>query len=157
MISQPILDLIAKAANKHNLPVELVTAIVKVESGGNPWAVRFEPAFYDKYVSSIPKLYGAITRETERKLLATSFGLMQIMGQTARTQGYDGAFLTELCDPEIGLEWGCRYLENQRDRYEASYGINGVIASYNAGSVRLVNGKFRNQDYVDKVLSWMKK
>jgi soluble lytic murein transglycosylase-like protein len=38
---------------------------------------------------------------------ATSWGLMQVMGQSARELGYR-EFIPELCDPASGLYWGCK-------------------------------------------------
>jgi hypothetical protein len=35
---------------------------------------------------------------------------MQVMGQVAREHGFDGRFLTALCDPETGLDIGCTVL-----------------------------------------------
>ncbi len=76
---------------------------------------------------------------------------MQILGQTAREIGFDGTFLTELCDPEIGLEWGCRYLGILFDRH-GDEGVDAVVASYNAGSPRKnAGGTYVNQAYVEKI------
>lgn len=142
---------IQAAAARHGLDPLLVAAIVQTESGGNPWATRFEPGFLAHYVDAAPARFGAVSVETERMGRATSFGPMQIMGQVARERGFTGIFLTELCDPETGLEYGCRHLAALRDRYISQWGLDGVIAAYNAGSPRMAGGRFGNQDYVDTV------
>ncbi len=142
---------IQAAAARHGLETLLVAAIVQTESAGNPWATRFEPDFLARYVDAAPRRFGGVSVHTERMGRATSFGPMQIMGQVARERGFTGIFLTELCDPETGLEYGCRQLAALRDRYLTQWGLDGVIAAYNAGSPRTAGGRFVNQYYVDQV------
>ena len=142
--------LIQSAARLHGLPVRLVKAIVEVESGGNPWAVRYEPMFYSRYIQgkkihNIPPCSNA----TEERLRAHSFGLMQIMGATAREAGFKGAYLAELCEPDVNLEWCCRYLAGLVKKHG---GVEPAVAAYNAGSPRKgIDGRWVNQAYVDKV------
>lgn len=144
---------IRETAGRHNLPVGLVHAIVQVESGGDPWAVRFEPDFKRLYLDGRAwKVFGAISHDTEVMLRATSFGLMQVMGQVAREKGFEGVWLTQLCSPGFGLEYGCRQLRTMRERWLAAAGWDGVIAAYNAGTPRRSStGQWQNQAYVDKV------
>jgi hypothetical protein len=100
---------VARATAKlHALPEELVCAVCEHESGGwNPWAARYEPAFFARYIHPAHPQ----TPTTEEIDAAESFGLMQIMGQTAREFGFKGKYFTELCDPLVGIEYGCRKLE----------------------------------------------
>lgn len=144
---------IQAAATKYHLPVGLVHAIVSVESGGNPWAIRYEPGFQRLYLDGRSwRVFGPVSHETELNARATSWGLMQVMGQVARERGYEGAFLSELCKPEAGLEYGCRQLRHFYDRFYDGHGWNGVIAAYNAGSPRKDgNGRYVNAQYVHKV------
>lgn len=153
MTLNDLLPVTARAAERHGLPVELVRAIVVVESGGDPWAVRYEPAFFERYVQGRGhRVFAGCSRDTEERLRATSFGLMQIMGQVAREDGFDEPFLTALCDADIGLEYGCRRLAYLRQRHLREHGWAGVVAAYNAGSPRKNgNGLWANQAYVDKV------
>lgn len=107
-------DLIAlakKIAADHHLDSALVCAVCEQESGWNPWAIRFEPAFMAKYVS--PLFTSGKVSATEAYARAFSWGLMQLMGQCAREIGFQGPFLPELCDPAAGLEYGCRHLVNK--------------------------------------------
>lgn len=147
-------SLIEKIAKRHDLPVSLVSAIVRVESGGNPWAIRYEPQFYERYIApKAMKAKAPCSAQTEGRMQATSWGLMQIMGATARETGFNGVFLSELCDPEMGLDWGCRYLAKLFKRF-GGQGDEAVIAAYNAGSPRKQSdGLFVNQVYVDKIRS----
>lgn len=118
----------------HGLPPELVQAMVCQESTYQPYRNRFEQGFYDRYVLGkkldfVPPLCLKITEALGR---ATSWGLLQIMGSTAREQGFRGWF-PELCQPEIGLDWGCRYLADLRRRF-GSEGWAVVVRAYNGGS-----------------------
>jgi soluble lytic murein transglycosylase-like protein len=69
--------------------------------------------------------------ETEKQMRACSFGLMQIMGQTAREYGFTGTFLTELCDPDSGVKLGCTKLKRELDRHNGY--VTGALLAYNGG------------------------
>lgn len=142
---------IAKAAEAHNLSPLLVAAMVHTESAGETNATRYERG-YKWFVDpgSHARRLG-LSHDTEVIAQATSFGLMQVMGGTARGMGFDG-YIVELLIPSVGLDWGCRYLAKQIGRYEDE---TKGIAAYNAGSARYTDDdktEFLNQDYVDKVL-----
>lgn len=141
------------AAGEEGLDGDLILAIVKVESGGDTWAIRYEPGFKAQYLDGkVWKRFGPISAETEVMARATSWGLMQIMGQVARERGFTGTFLSALCQPEVGLEWGCKHLKLLWDRYHSTHGLAGVIAAYNAGSPRRgPDGDWVNTAYVKKV------
>jgi soluble lytic murein transglycosylase-like protein len=101
-------------AVQFGLEPALVCAVIEQESSWQPWAIRFEPGFREKYVEPLRrahqlKTFGA-SAETESVLRSCSFGLMQTMGQVAREEGLEIAFLSELCNPERGLEVGCSHL-----------------------------------------------
>lgn len=94
-----------QAAIRHNIPPEVVCGMCQRETEWNPWAMRYEPAFFSKYVAPL-YTSGKITA-TEAYARGMSWGLLQIMGQTSREKGFTGLFLSELCDPATGLEYGC--------------------------------------------------
>jgi soluble lytic murein transglycosylase-like protein len=100
------LALAAKYAAKYGLEPSLVCAVIEQESFWNPFAIRWEPLFFQRYI--VPQ---GLADATEAYTRAMSFGLMQIMGETAREFGFQGKFLTQLCDPDIGVEIGCRKLQ----------------------------------------------
>lgn len=152
-IHAEILKLIEEAAAIHDLPVNLVAAIVSVESDFNPAAIRYEPDFFIRYIAGRSfKAVFPCSKETEAHARATSWGSMQIMGQVARERGFSGTFLSELCVPAVGLYWGCAHLAHMRSRYEKTHGMEGVVAAYNAGSPRKNHtGQFVNQVYVEKI------
>ena len=142
MLDAELNHLITLHPERGSLPVAVVQAICMVESTGNEWANRFEPGF--RYLVGDANSLSP----TERTNQMISWGLMQVMGAVAREHGYKGP-LPKLCDPYTGLTYGMRHLA----RYYAKYNDwPQTIASYNAGSPRVVGSKFVNQSYVDKVL-----
>lgn len=146
--------------------LDLVAAVVTCESTWNTFACRFEPEKHAKLtkpaktpaeetarlaklseVASMAKAQN-FSADTEAALYCSSFGLMQIMGETARDIGFVG-HLTELFVPEVGLEWGIRYLQNLLAKY---HDRDAAVSAYNWGHVARKNGRFLNQDsYVNKV------
>lgn len=128
--------LIAAKADKYGLPADLVRAMMLHESvGGITWATRYEPGFYRRYLAgkSMNFVPHGCSEETERVGRATSWGLMQVMGETARCNGYRGWF-AELTVPEVGLEWGCLYVRRLADRYLAGHDWPRIMRAYNGGS-----------------------
>jgi soluble lytic murein transglycosylase-like protein len=104
-------DLIAKArtaASKFGLDAALVCAVVEQESGWNPWAMRYEPLFFAKYVA--PIYTASKITATEAYARGFSWGLMQVMGQVAREHGVTFLHLSQMCDPEANLSIGCENL-----------------------------------------------
>jgi hypothetical protein len=85
----------------------LVCAIIEQESAWNTYATRYEPGFRTRYVAP---LHLPPTEEIARSI---SWGLMQVMGQVAREHGFDGKFLSALCDPALGLDLGCAVLASK--------------------------------------------
>jgi soluble lytic murein transglycosylase-like protein len=125
-----LVALASRAAVAQSLDPAVVCAVVEQESGWNPWAMRYEPAFFAKYVAN---LY------TNNKISASeayargfSWGLMQVMGQVAREAGFDALFLSALCDPEQGLATGCKVL---RKKFDAMAGdATRALLAWNGGA-----------------------
>jgi soluble lytic murein transglycosylase-like protein len=103
----------SRAAAAQSLDPALVCAVVEQESGWNTWAMRYEPAFFAKYVA--PLYTNNKVTASEAYARGFSWGLMQVMGQVAREAGYDLLFLSSLCDPEQGLAVGCKVLRRKLD------------------------------------------
>jgi soluble lytic murein transglycosylase-like protein len=104
-------ELARTIALSQGLDPVLVMAVVEQESMWNPWAMRYEPEFMAKYVE--PLYTNNKISASEAYARAFSWGLMQVMGQVAREQGYDRPFLSSLCDPEQGLTVGCQVLKKK--------------------------------------------
>lgn len=119
-------DLIWRAGQTHAIDPALIKAIVWAESNFNPRAYRAEPHVQDG-----------------------SYGLMQTLLGTARWMGYGGP-PEGLYDPATSIEFGTRYLKKQILRYGGN--TPSAVAAYNAGTAKVVNGRYINQDYVNKVM-----
>ena len=134
------LALARKWAPKYGLDPYIVCAVCEQESGWNPWAIRYEPAFYGRYILPMTQGPHALD-ETEATARAFSYGLMQIMGQVAREKGFQGRFLTQVCDPDMGMDLGCRKLQE-------CFAVHGdpetSLLAYNGGG---------NPDYGKQVLA----
>jgi hypothetical protein len=146
------LDVIYDVASEQSIPWPLLAAIVQTESGGNKNAARFEPDY--KYLV-VPDKYAreqGISQLTELMFQKTSWGLAQIMGGVAREHGFQGS-LIELVEPELNLTLACKHIQKLSNRWKDRADF---IAAYNAGSpVKQLDGKYKNQQYVDKVLNYM--
>jgi len=125
-----------KTCESLGLDLEVMASMIWQESGGNPYAMRYEPGFYAKYLAphtetTLPAYTkrNIPTFNTELRLRAFSFGLMQIMGQTARETGFQSPFLSTLFLPEINIVWGCRYFKKLLDSKKNDY--PSAIARYN--------------------------
>lgn len=130
-----------KWAAKYGLDPYIVCAVIEQESGWNPWAMRFEPGFLTRYIAPMN------LEATEAHARSTSFGLMQTMGQVAREKGFQGKFLTELCDPDLGVEFGCRKLQE-------CFAVHGepetALLAYNGGG-----NTFYGQQVLARVAHYM--
>lgn len=142
----PIAEAIRTNALKHGINPQLIAAIIHVESAGNPAVVRYEPAFFQKYLAlknkkqlngHIPTL---VSFETEKKLRAFSFGLMQIMGNTAREAGFKHELLTELIDSATNIEFGCQIFKKCLD---SATDIDHALLNYNGGGNEAYPGKVK--------------
>lgn len=143
-------ELILAASATHEIDPVLVMALVQVESGGNPFAFRYEARYRwlinvktrkpfrelmaDEIVSAVPPPdFPALAGSAGQEWIAqrSSFGLMQVMGAVARELGFRGPFLTQLCDPETNLDLGCTLLA---DRLRWAKGDTArALGAYNAG------------------------
>lgn len=136
---------ILKYAKEYELIPKIVAGVVWQESKGDHFAVRFEPLFYEKYIKNkpltgyVPKS-GIPTEETERHLRSYSFGLMQIMGATARDFGYSAQYLTQLVRAKDNIRVGCLILKTYIDRAGS---IKGGLLRYNGGG---------DPSYPDKIM-----
>ncbi len=138
-----------KAKAKRPIDIDLMTAIILTESSGNPDRVCFEPHIHSFTKAPLFAKKFGMDQKTEENLQMMSWGLCQLMGNTARDIGYEGNLL-KLLDPEINVIWGMEFFWRKSRRYEDK---SDLIASYNAGTPMMVGAVYKNQDYVNKVLS----
>ena len=123
----PTLVALARAiASQHAFDPALVCAIIEQESSWDTHAIRYEPAFRSRYVSPLG------LPPTEEIVRSISWGLMQVMGQSAREHGFAGKFLSALCDPPSGITAGCSVFTAKMS--QASGDIQRALALWNGGS-----------------------
>lgn len=110
MNSQQALEPLAREiARKHQLPEDLVCAIIEQESAWNPGASRHEPAFQTRYGPTYRKMF-PYCRYLNDPGFYSSWGLMQVMAAVAWECDFHRDEPSMLCTPEIGIEAGCRLL-----------------------------------------------
>lgn len=136
MTLQDMIALAKQAAARHGLATEIVCAVCEQESSWNPWAIRYEPAFRQRYVAQLG------LPPTEEIARSMSWGLMQVMGETAREAAFSEKFLSTLCDPATGLEFGCIVLAGKFRL--AAHDASQALQLWNGGA---------NPDYATQVLS----
>lgn len=136
--------IVSKWASRCGLDLALVCSVCEHESSWNTWSCRYEPAFYSKYIQPMIDT-GFVRTITEAQSRSTSYGLMQVMGQVAREHGFAGKYLTELCDPDVGVDYGCRKLQKCSQN---NTDIRKMLLAYNGGG---------DPNYPDLVLQFMSK
>ena len=114
-----------KASERHGVPIQLVSAIISQESSGNASATRQEnPAL----TGALTSIYdGARRAGWTNAQLATSYGLIQILGATAWGRGYRGQ-PAGLFDPTTNLEYGMKHLRYGFDYVHDKKGKRGEEA-----------------------------
>lgn len=139
-------------SRENGLDFKLVSAVIWQESRGNPWATRYEPDFYRRYLQGkqLKSLAGYVhltdgrSEITELKERSTSFGLMQIMGQTARESGFKVNELTVLLDPMVNIEMGTKILAYKIRKKDGD--IHKGLLAWNGGG---------NIEYPNEVIKWL--
>ncbi len=137
------LRLAAAAAARHSLDRVLVCAVIDRESKWETWAIRYEREFFRNYVAA--QFTNNKIDLTEAQARAFSWGLMQVMGQTAREFGFTGD-LPALCEPMNGLEIGCKVLAHKLA--VAKGDVEEGLSLWNGGA---------NKAYAAEVMSLMDK
>lgn len=139
MDTEDLVDLAGREAAFQKLDPALVKAICERESSWKPGANRYEPAFEKKYLKKLN------LSPADSHLRATSFGLMQILGQVARELGYSGP-LEGLYKPSLSLRYGCLKLAACLKKSKGD--VTAALLAYNGGS---------NPNYPSEVLAFQKK
>jgi soluble lytic murein transglycosylase-like protein len=135
---------IDRVASAYGLDSNLLLAQVMTESSGDPNAFRYENLYFMRYIRDNPAAKAA----KFGPLAACSFGLMQILLETACEIGFIGQ-PWELFQPAIGLEWGAKYL---RSLIEWSGGnVDAALAAYNGGKLGNQTPPYKNAWYVARV------
>ena len=140
-------DLILQVAGAYGLPFDLLQSQVVKESSGHADAFRYESAFYERYMkhntSALGFSYGP--------LAACSYGLLQVMLETAlEVAQFDGK-PSDLFVPRIGLTIGAKVLKAYWDklggtpdtykRALARYNGTGEAATQYADAIYVAAGR----------------
>lgn len=134
---RPWRDRICRIARAYSLDPFLVAAVVVQESEGNTFAIRPEMGFWARYLPGIMKLFQRTPSKRDDQwaafpqLASASYGLMQVLYVTAIELGAVLMYPTELCNPDVGLEYGCRKLADCLHRANGDVGV--ALRLYNGG------------------------
>lgn len=149
---QHVLDTILATGAAFNVDWRLVYGIAYAESSFRPLACRYESSWPDRWLVK-PIVHAKTlgqTVETEIIHQKCSWGMMQVMGAVARELGFNG-YLTQLCEPAMGIHWGTKKLQQVLVKYPES--ITDAISAYNAGHPRRQpDGKYLNEGYIRRVM-----
>jgi soluble lytic murein transglycosylase-like protein len=129
MTKDQLIAIAVAAATRYSLAPSIVCAMVERESTWNPWKIRYEPAFFNKYV--LPAYSSNKFDITEAKARSISWGLMQVMGEDAREFGLIGE-IPMLCDPNIGLDYGCKIFAHKLKVQSGN--VPNALLAWNGGS-----------------------
>lgn len=136
---------IKKCSDQYKIDPYLIASIVAQESGGpyclpdgsaNPYAIRVEQGFWKAYFTNIMKwVKNTPTKYDDRwskypDIYACSYGLGQIMLQTAYENGFNGIFPTELCDPEVNVNLICKIISKH---LKNTGSVRSALLRYNGG------------------------
>jgi len=149
MINSKLDKIVEEVAEKHNLNPRLVRAVISAESGGYIFQTRVEPGFYRKYIKgkTLKELPGknpvGVDEEIEKEARSTSFGVMQLMLQTARENGFEG-HAVELFDLRTNINIGCKLLAKLLNKKKGV--VREALLAYNGGG---------DLKYPDKVFKFL--
>jgi hypothetical protein len=122
-------NLVDKWAVQVGVSQSIILTVIQQESGGNPEASRYEPAYEKSYIQ------GSLERLTLCKKLgislhdaATSWGLMQLMFFTA--YGYGGKTVKTLLEPDQNIRFGAAHLGVLIKNHGSK---EAALAAYNGG------------------------
>jgi soluble lytic murein transglycosylase-like protein len=159
--SPGLAELVRLNAEKFKLDPKLVACIILQESAADEDAYRFEDDFYERLLKKKQRkdLVGYVplfppTLISEKRARSASYGVMQVMGETARWMGFRERWLTKLARSEFNIEVGCRYLRYLFDKAEkmeadAKAQLDWVLTKWNgsASYPPLIHERMANEQW----------
>ena len=121
------LAIVRANAARYSVDPADILALIEIESGGDPNAFRAEPQIND-----------------------ASYGLMQLLGKTARSLGYTGDF-DGLYDPATNIELGTRLWSQLAAQYGGDK--QAMASAYNSGRGDAYQSNPAVASYVDRFLA----
>lgn len=145
-------DLIRSHAHLYGIDPRLVEAVVTKESSGDPWAWNPEPPYrylwdvrknrafrpltpVERTSEAPPTDFSSLVGDRDHEWWGqqASWGLMQVMGAVARELQCRAPYLSILCLPQQGLNYGCKHLASQLRWAQGDEAK--ALSAYNAGRV----------------------
>jgi len=141
--------MISQCAALYNLDPVLVKAVVEQESNGNTFAFRpergyrylwnvetnkpYQPSSAQIATNIVPPDFPFLGagRAAEYDGQRASWGLMQVMGAVARELQFRDPYLSALCEPALGLVYGCKHLAKAIKRTVGN--AEKALSIYNSG------------------------
>lgn len=132
-------EIINQEAAAHGIKPELIEALIQVESANRPEAIRYEPHLLK-------------TNTDQGRMLASSHGLMQVLGTWANTSVCPAKTWSELYFPQTNIKCGTAILA---DALKNSPSVYQALVTYNGGAACSKNPKCAAQahGYATKVLT----
>jgi hypothetical protein len=128
---------IKHAAEASGFSPYLLGAIVVTESSGQQYAQRVERGFWPRYLAGIRRWVASTASQSDDKwsqypdIYSSSYGLCQVMLQTAAEHGFVYHYPGQLFDPEENLRVACRILSRIRAR--TGDDVRALLLAYNGG------------------------
>lgn len=135
-------------AFNFKLEPALVAAVIAAESAGWQYAQRVERAFWARYLEGIQRWVRGTASQADDHwsrypdIYSSSYGLMQVMLQSAAEAGFAYQNPGELFDPERNILCGCMILARH---FRATKSERQALLRYNGGG---------DPTYPDKVMRW---
>jgi soluble lytic murein transglycosylase-like protein len=152
----PLITKAKAAAVANGLDPVLVCAVIEQESDWEPFAIRSESesGFAERYGATYAEIVKKSASKYDDKWLHfedifyTSYGLMQTMYpcviEMLPSLASRLKFPTQLCDPDIGLEAGCKMLMMKLNKAKGN--METALSYWNGGA---------NKNYPSEVLARM--
>jgi soluble lytic murein transglycosylase-like protein len=122
--------IIENAAARYGVPFTWIKAVIGTESNFSPAAYRYEARIND-----------------------ASYGLMQLLSETARGLGWAGDDPEELFEPSLNIELGTKLLADLRARYGDNF--RRVYSAYNSGRPDLWETSAQVRHNVERAEGWL--
>jgi soluble lytic murein transglycosylase-like protein len=126
----------------YGIEIPLIKAIIQKESSFKQYAVRYEPAFYNRYIKNNSKFLNHKYYNFP-EIISSSYGYLQIMYTTALEEGFISNEPTDLYDPEINIMYSLKHLKRKINKYGLALGI----LAYNSGSPKGTEPRLEHNFY----------
>lgn len=149
-------EAVEKVSKEIDLDPDLIYSLIMTESGGNKFAIRYEPQYRYTLGTNFLRMLAdqqKISVNTIEMLQRCSVGYTQVMMAVIWDELHFRGSAIEAFDPETNIWLGATWLKNKIRKY----GEHDGVSAYNAGSpVRTPGGLLCNELYVDRFYSYLR-